>query len=107
MREHHIDGLIAIGGDGTYRGALAMTQEGESVVCIPGTIDNDIPGTQYTIGFDTAVNTVLDAMNKIRDTATSHERIFIIEVMGRSCGKLHCKPVWGRCRGIRFRNPPI
>lgn len=88
MREHHIDGLIAIGGDGTYRGALAMTQEGESVVCIPGTIDNDIPGTQYTIGFDTAVNTVLDAMNKIRDTATSHERIFIIEVMGRSCGKI-------------------
>ena len=88
MREHGIEGLIVIGGDGTYRGALEMTREGESVIGIPGTIDNDIPGTQYTIGFDTAVNTVLDAMNKIRDTASSHERIFIIEVMGRASGKI-------------------
>jgi len=88
MREHNIEGLITIGGDGTYRGALDMTNEGESVIGVPGTIDNDIPGTQYTIGFDTAVNTVLDAMNKIRDTASSHERIFIIEVMGRSCGRI-------------------
>lgn len=88
LEKEAIEGLIAIGGDGTFRGALEMTKEGKTVIGIPGTIDNDIPGTEYTIGFDTAVNTVVEAMNKIRDTATSHERVFIIEVMGRYSGNI-------------------
>ncbi|ATW23689.1 6-phosphofructokinase [Candidatus Formimonas warabiya] len=81
-----IEGLVAIGGDGTFRGAVELEKLGMPVVGIPGTIDNDIPCTQWTIGFDTAVNTVVDAINKIRDTATSHERVFVIEVMGRKAG---------------------
>ncbi|KAB2953300.1 6-phosphofructokinase [Heliorestis acidaminivorans] len=83
-----IEGLIVIGGDGSFRGAMKLMERGIPVVCIPGTIDNDIPGTEYTIGFDTAVNTVLDAINKIRDTATSHDRTNVIEVMGRSSGHI-------------------
>jgi 6-phosphofructokinase 1 len=83
-----IDGLVVIGGDGSYRGAKALTEQGYPCVGVPGTIDNDIPGTDYTIGFDTALNTVIDAIDKIRDTATSHERTFIIEVMGRDAGDL-------------------
>lgn len=83
-----IEGLIVIGGDGSYRGAKALTDYGFPCVGIPGTIDNDIPGTQFTIGFDTALNTVIEAINKIRDTATSHERAFVIEVMGRNAGDL-------------------
>ena len=86
-RRAGIDGLVVIGGDGSFRGAFALHQEtGLPVVCIPATIDNDIPGTDYTIGFDTAVNTVVDAINKIRATATSHERTFVVEVMGRHSG---------------------
>ena len=81
-----IDGLVAIGGDGTYRGLVELDRLGFPTVGLPGTIDNDIPCTQWTIGFDTAVNTVVDAINKIRDTATSHERMFVIEVMGRRSG---------------------
>ncbi len=82
-----IEGLVVIGGDGSFKGASAFHKEyGIAVVGIPGTIDNDIPGTDYTIGFDTCVNNVVDAINKIRDTATSHERTFIIEVMGRNAG---------------------
>ncbi|MEW6771013.1 MAG: 6-phosphofructokinase [Bacillota bacterium] len=82
-----MDGLVVIGGDGSFRGAFALHQEtGLPVVCIPATIDNDIPGTDYSIGFDTAVNTVVDAINKIRATATSHERTFVVEVMGRNSG---------------------
>jgi len=88
MREAHIDGLIVIGGDGTFRGAVEFDKLGIPTVGIPGTIDNDIPGTERTIGYDTVVNTVVDAINKIRDTATSHERIFIIEVMGRKSGAI-------------------
>ncbi len=86
MKEARIEGLIAIGGDGTFRGALELDKLGISVIGIPGTIDNDIPCTEKTIGFDTVLNTVIDSVNKIRDTATSHERIFIIEVMGRNSG---------------------
>ncbi|MBM7867360.1 6-phosphofructokinase [Heliobacterium gestii] len=83
-----IDALVVIGGDGSFRGAQALMGHGIRIVGIPGTIDNDIPGTDYTIGFDTAVNTVLDAINKIRDTATSHDRTNVIEVMGRRAGHI-------------------
>ncbi|MEO1053530.1 MAG: 6-phosphofructokinase [Bacteroidota bacterium] len=87
LQKFGIEGLIAIGGDGTFTGAGIFYKEfGFPVVGIPGTIDNDIYGTDYTIGFDTAINTALDAIDKIRDTADSHERIFFIEVMGRDSG---------------------
>ncbi|NLD25808.1 MAG: 6-phosphofructokinase [Acholeplasmataceae bacterium] len=85
---YEIDALIAIGGDGTYRGALALNQMGLPVVTIPGTIDNDIAGTEFTIGFDTALNTVVEAADKLRDTSSSHRRCSIIEVMGRNCGDM-------------------
>lgn len=88
LRAHEIDGLVVIGGDGSYRGAKALTKRGIPCVGVPGTIDNDIAGTDYTIGFDTALNTVIEAIDKIRDTATSHDRSFIIEVMGRDAGDL-------------------
>jgi len=88
LKKHGIEGLVVIGGEGTYKGAEALTKRGFPCVAVPGTIDNDIPGTQFTIGFDTALNTVIDAIDKIRDTATSHERTFIIEVMGRSAGHI-------------------
>lgn len=88
LKKFGIEGLVVIGGDGSYHGALALTKRGFPAVGIPGTIDNDIPMTDYTIGFDTAINTVLDAMDKIRDTATSHVRTFIIEVMGRDAGDI-------------------
>ncbi|AGK55180.1 MAG: 6-phosphofructokinase [Bacillus sp. (in: firmicutes)] len=88
LKAHGIDGLVVIGGDGSYRGAKALTEQGFPCVGVPGTIDNDIPGTEVTIGFDTALNTVIDAIDKIRDTATSHERTFIIEVMGRDAGDI-------------------
>lgn len=84
-----IDALIAIGGDGTYRGALDLSQKfGIKVIGIPGTIDNDLNYTDYTLGFDTACNTVLWAINNLRDTMTSHERVNILEVMGRKCGDI-------------------
>ncbi|NPV89453.1 MAG: 6-phosphofructokinase [Firmicutes bacterium] len=86
LRQREIDGLVVIGGDGSFRGAIDLHRMGVKVVGVPASIDNDIPGTDYAIGFDTAVNTVLDAINKIRDTATSHERIFLIEVMGHRTG---------------------
>lgn len=84
-----IQGLVVIGGDGSFTGAQLLHQEyGLPIIGVPGTIDNDIAGTDYTIGFDTAVNNVVDAINKIRDTATSHERTFVIEVMGRKSGNI-------------------
>ncbi len=87
IREEGIDGLVVIGGDGSYRGAERLIATcGVPIIGIPGTIDNDIGGTQYTIGCDTAMNVALDAIDKVRDTADSHERIFVIEVMGRSNG---------------------
>ena len=89
LKRRGIEGLVVIGGDGSYRGAdLLYKEHGINVVGIPGTIDNDIIGTDFTIGFDTCLNTILDAISKIRDTATSHERTILIEVMGRNAGDL-------------------
>lgn len=87
LQAHDIDGLIAIGGDGTFTGAKIFAEEyGVPIVGIPGTIDNDLFGTDYTIGFDTAVNTAIEAVDRIRDTADSHNRLFFVEVMGRHTG---------------------
>ena len=86
LRRHEIDSLLVIGGDGSFRGALSLQQEGVNVMGIPATIDNDIACTDYSIVFDTAVNTVMDAVNKIRDTASSHDRVYLVEVMGRHSG---------------------
>ncbi|WP_313891592.1 6-phosphofructokinase [Psychrobacillus sp.] len=88
LKANGIEALVVIGGDGSYRGSMTLTESGFPCVGIPGTIDNDIPGTDYTLGFDTALNTVIDCIDKIRDTATSHDRTFIIEVMGRDAGDL-------------------
>ncbi|CAD2075137.1 6-phosphofructokinase [Phocicoccus pinnipedialis] len=88
LREYNIDTVIVIGGDGSFRGAQALERHGIKTIGIPATIDNDIPFTEYTIGFDTSLNTILEALDRIRDTATSHERTFIVEVMGRESGQL-------------------
>lgn len=85
-RKHGIDGIVVIGGDGSYRGAQALSRLGINTVGIPGTIDLDIACTEYTIGFDTAVNTAMEAIDKVKDTSSSHERCSIIEVMGRDAG---------------------
>lgn len=85
-RKHGIDGLVVIGGDGSYRGAQELSRHGINTVGIPGTIDLDIACTDYTIGFDTAINTAMSAIDKVRDTSSSHERCSIIEVMGRNAG---------------------
>lgn len=85
-RKHGIDGLVVIGGDGSYRGAQALARNGINTIGVPGTIDLDIACTEYTIGFDTAINTAMEAIDKVRDTSTSHERCSIIEVMGRGAG---------------------
>lgn len=87
LKSHGIDALVAIGGDGTFTGALQFNKEFDfPIIGIPGTIDNDLYGSDYTIGFDTALNTVIDAVDKIRDTAASHNRLFFVEVMGRDAG---------------------
>jgi 6-phosphofructokinase 1 len=87
LRDADIEGLVAIGGDGTFQGAAKLQEEhGIPVVGVPGTIDNDLFGTDYTIGYDTAVNTAMEAIDKIRDTAASHDRLFYVEVMGRDAG---------------------
>lgn len=88
LRKNGIEGLIVIGGDGSFMGAKVLSEQGYPTVGIPGTIDNDLPYTDYTLGFDTACNTILNAINNIRDTMSSHERISIVEVMGRHCGDL-------------------
>jgi 6-phosphofructokinase 1 len=89
LQAEQIDGLVVIGGNGTFQGASLLAEEGgPAVIGIPGTIDNDIPNTEYTIGFDTARNTALMAIDKIRDTASSHNRNFLVEVMGRKSGFL-------------------
>lgn len=85
-RKHGIDGIVVIGGDGSYRGAQALARHGINTIGIPGTIDLDIACTDYTIGFDTAINTAMNAIDKVRDTSSSHERCSIIEVMGRNAG---------------------
>lgn len=87
LKEYNIDGLIAIGGDGSFTGLHKLYEEFNiPSICVPGTIDNDIAGTDYTIGYDTATNTAVEAIDKIRDTALSHNRLFFIEVMGRDSG---------------------
>lgn len=88
LNSHGVEGLIVIGGDGSYRGAINLARRGFKVITIPGTIDNDIYGTDHTLGFHTALDTVVDAMDKLRDTSVSHQRCSIIEVMGRTCGDL-------------------
>ncbi len=88
LKKKGIENLVVIGGDGSYRGALALSKFGINVVGLPGTIDNDIVSTDFTIGFDTALNTAVEAIDKLRDTSTSHQRISIVEVMGRDCGDL-------------------
>ena len=85
-RKHEIDGLVVIGGDGSFKGAQVLARRGINAVGIPGTIDLDIACTDYTIGFDTAINTAMETIDKVRDTSTSHERCSIIEVMGRKAG---------------------
>ncbi|WP_028401541.1 6-phosphofructokinase [Ectobacillus panaciterrae] len=97
LKEFAIDGLVVMGGDGSFKGAGKLTAQGFPTIGIPGTIDNDIAGTDYTIGFDTAVNTAVEAIDKIRDTASSHERTYVIEVMGRDAGDI---ALWaGMCAG--------
>ncbi len=88
LKEYDIDGLVIIGGDGSFRGAWELHKLGFPVIGVPGTIDNDMAGTDCTIGFDTACNTALQCIEKLRDTASSHERLFIVEVMGRHAGFL-------------------
>lgn len=88
LKANGIEGVVCIGGDGTFAGAAQLSERGITVMGIPGTIDNDMGFTDYTIGFDTAVNTVLSAISMIRDTGSSHERTTIIEVMGRDCGDI-------------------
>lgn len=83
-----LDGIVAIGGDGTFRGARALSQHGVNVICIPATIDNDISCTNYSIGFDTAANTAIECIDRLRDTMQSHERCSVVEVMGRNAGFL-------------------
>ena len=85
-RKHGIDGMVVIGGDGSYRGAQQLARRGINTVGVPGTIDLDIACTEYTIGFDTAINTAMEAIDKVKDTSSSHERCSIIEVMGRNAG---------------------
>lgn len=89
LKKRGIDGLVVIGGDGSFRGAKCLSEDfGVPTIGIPGTIDNDLEYTDYTLGFDTAVNTCIDVINKLRDTMTSHERISVVEVMGRHCGDI-------------------
>ncbi|MCL2658556.1 MAG: 6-phosphofructokinase [Betaproteobacteria bacterium] len=88
LKKHGIDALVVIGGDGSYTGAKKLTEMGYPCIGLPGTIDNDIAGTEFTIGFDTALNVVMEAIDRLRDTSTSHKRISVVEVMGRHCGDL-------------------
>ncbi len=88
LKKSGIDAVVVIGGDGTYRGALALTQKGINCIGLPGTIDNDIASTDFTIGFDTALNTVVECVDKLRDTSSSHHRCSVVEVMGNRCGDL-------------------
>ncbi len=88
LKKFGIEGVVVIGGDGSFRGAQALSNHGFPTIGIPGTIDNDIPGTDYTLGFDTTLNTVVDALDRIRDTAGSHGRVLVVEVMGRGAGDI-------------------
>ena len=88
LKKHGIDALVVIGGDGSYMGAMRLTEMGFPCIGIPGTIDNDIAGTEFTIGFDTALNVAVEAIDRLRDTCSSHNRISVVEIMGRHCGDL-------------------
>ncbi len=88
LKKHGIEGVVVLGGDGSYHGAMRLTEHGFPAIGIPGTIDNDIAGTDFTIGFDTAVQTAVEAIDKLRDTSSSHGRTFIVEVMGRNAGDI-------------------
>ncbi len=88
LKDHGIDAVVVIGGDGSYRGAMALTKRGINCIGLPGTIDNDIPGTDFTIGFDTALHTCVENVDKLRDTSSSHHRCSVVEVMGNHCGDL-------------------
>ncbi|UUD35886.1 6-phosphofructokinase [Mycoplasmopsis citelli] len=88
LKKHNIDSLVVIGGDGSYMGAQTLHEAGVKTIALPGTIDNDIASSDITIGYDTALNTIVSAIDKIRDTANSHKRIMIVEVMGNQCGDL-------------------
>ncbi|HHV14288.1 MAG TPA: 6-phosphofructokinase, partial [Acholeplasmataceae bacterium] len=100
LKRRGIDGLVTIGGDGTFKGSLGLAKKGISVIAIPGTIDNDIEGTDFTIGFDTALQTAVEAVDKLKDTSSSHRRCSIVEVMGRECGDL---AIWtGIASGAEF-----
>lgn len=88
LNKFGIEGLVVIGGDGSFRGAQSLADHGFPAIGIPGTIDNDIPGTDYTLGFDTTVNTVIEALDRVRDTAGSHGRVLVVEVMGRGAGDI-------------------
>lgn len=88
IKKHNIDALVVIGGDGSYRGAKRITEAGLPCISVPGTIDNDVVGTDYTIGYFTALDTIVEAIDRLRDTSTSHKRISIVEIMGRHCGDL-------------------
>lgn len=100
LKKRGIEALVVIGGDGTYRGAMELVKLGIKCIGLPGTIDNDIAGTDFTIGFHTAVETIVDAIDKLRDTSTSHQRCSILEVMGRRCGDLALYA--GICGGAEF-----
>ncbi|ERJ10974.1 6-phosphofructokinase [Haloplasma contractile] len=88
LKEHGIEAIVVIGGDGSYMGAKKLSEMGVNCIGVPGTIDNDIASTEYTIGFDTALNTVVDSIDKLRDTTSSHYRCSVVEIMGRHCGDL-------------------
>ena len=88
LKKHRIDALVVIGGDGSYMGAMRLTEEGFPCIGLPGTIDNDIRGTDYTIGYFTALGTAVESIDRLRDTCSSHHRISVIEIMGRDCGDL-------------------
>jgi len=88
LKENGVDAVVVIGGDGTYRGAMALTEMGINCIGLPGTIDNDVSSSDYTIGFDTALNTVIQNIDKLRDTSSSHHRCSVVEVMGNRCGDL-------------------
>lgn len=96
MKKCGLEALVVIGGDGSYMGAKTLTEMGYPCIGIPGTIDNDVAGTDFTIGFDTALNTVIDAIDRLRDTSSSHKRISIVEIMGRYCGDL---AIWAAIAG--------
>src|SRR5699024_8980089 len=88
LKEHEIEALIVIGGDGSYMGAYKLTEMGINCIGLPGTIDNDIVSSDYTIGFDTALNTIVTDIEKMRDTINSHNRAIVVEIMGNGCGDL-------------------